>query len=167
MAFWMRPLLNGGTLGSRNMGIAIARWRATDPESAIAGLGAAFSARTGLTLHVELLDRAAREPRGSRNWSVSVPALALPHYLGLGVLLDGVARDWDIEGEFSLPVHRYLWHQMQASFAVVGARPVRVSPNWALPSSVVPAKWDAKWADLPTVRRIIYSHPWLWPLWRS
>jgi hypothetical protein len=88
-------------------------------------------------------------------------------FLSLAVFEPVGKPEWNVEGEFDIPVHPYLWHHLQACLAVVGLQAVRVSSGWHLPEQKVPERWDHRWADLPVVRRLAHSRPWLWPIWQA
>lgn len=149
------------------MGIGIARWRGEGPKAAIERVPAIFAERTGLSLDLEWLEPTRYDEPGAETCIFSVLSLHQRSFLSLAVVERGPQPEWNVEGEFDIPAHPYLWHHLQACLAVVNLHAVRVHSAWPLLDQQVSERWDHQWADLPLLRRLACSRPWLWPIWRA
>jgi hypothetical protein len=144
------------------MGLAVSQWVLDDPRGFLARLAAAFESRTGLAAVVtpeEAVGAAYRSPasRGSSSVGVTskpsrlrVPRLNEGFLLGPRPDVGGTfIAEWD-----GFPPNPYCYLHISDAALDTGAQ-----PSWPGPDagSRWRERYDARWSDLPTLRRIVLS----------
>jgi hypothetical protein len=149
------------------MGVIISRWHRFEPESAIKRIPDRFQQRTGLRLKLLSMPPGPLQDAKDGTWSLSVPSLRLANFTTLLVPAPerDIPREWNVEAEWPIPAHPYVWHQLHAVLEDLGFQAVRISPTLPLPDQIVPSRWDMKWSEVSTTQRLIYGYPLFWPLW--
>src|SRR5436309_2334019 len=127
------------------MAIGIARWQGESPKIAIENVPPVFAERTGLSLDLKWPAPTRFQKPDAQTCLLSVIALRQRSFLSLGMEESSNHPDWNVEGEFDVPVHPYLWHHVQGCLAVVGLRAVRVNVGWQLSDQTVPPHWNHPW----------------------
>lgn len=147
----------------QRMGICVSNWNGSNFAVAIQRLPDVFQERTGLVIQIKACGRALDGSTSA--WSLSVPQLQLRAWVDLYLEPTSELPGQRVVGEWIMPLHPYVWHQLQASLAELGFRSTRVRPTWQLPEQTVPPRWNRRWSQLSRLRRAVYGRPDLWPLW--
>lgn len=142
------------------MGAVRISFEGSDFAAAMQRLPDVFYQRSGLVLEVEVHERT---PDGSASsWWLSIPELHQNGFADLYVNSSSELAHQRIGGRWYMPVHPYVWHQVQASLKELGFRSISVSGNCPAPEQTVPRRWNRRWSELSLLRRFIYGSPPFW-----